>query len=109
MHICQSCFERCEIVEVDASIDYAGTHCTGGIGGTHHQTDEVSDCCGEPVNDVDEDLVLWHEDLVSLAKKSGVEWMTHYDPESHKEAFDNGWEVEEELARLIDLWESDNA
>ena len=104
LNICQSCFQRCDIEFKDDSFDYAGTHCTGGVGGTHHQESEVSGCCGESVREVDEDLVDWHDSLKRLAISHGVEWMSNDDPEQHREGFDNNLETEEELAKLIELW-----
>lgn len=40
---CQECGKLCKIVE--ETIDYAGTHCTGGKNGTHHTGVYVSACC----------------------------------------------------------------
>jgi hypothetical protein len=48
--ICPGCGDPCEVVRLDNSFDYAGTHCTGGTGGTHYPDgygDPVSDCCEE--------------------------------------------------------------
>ena len=46
--ICSECGEHCGIIPLDNSFDYAGTHCTGGVGGTHYPQDfgePVGDCC----------------------------------------------------------------
>ena len=40
---CCECGEECKIVE--ETFDYAGTHCTNGVSGTHHTGVYVSDCC----------------------------------------------------------------
>ena len=46
--ICPDCGEPWEIVPLDNSFDYSGTHCTFGNSGTHYPDDygrPVSDCC----------------------------------------------------------------
>lgn len=40
---CSECHEECKAVE--ETFDYAGTHCTHGIAGTHRTGHYVSDCC----------------------------------------------------------------
>ena len=50
--ICPNCDEPCEIVPLDSSFSYSGTHCTHGQSGTHYPSDygsPVSDCCEEPI------------------------------------------------------------
>jgi hypothetical protein len=42
---CGECGEECIIIMVDDSFSYAGTHCTGGIGGVHQASHFESDCC----------------------------------------------------------------
>lgn len=41
--ICSDCRKPCETVE--ETFDYAGTHCTHGLPGTHHTGHYVSKCC----------------------------------------------------------------
>ena len=40
---CDECGEECAIVE--ETFDYAGTHCTHGLAGTHHTGQYASKCC----------------------------------------------------------------
>lgn len=47
MNKCTDCGEECKAVE--ETFDYAGTHCTYGVAGTHHTGHYVSDCCGAEV------------------------------------------------------------
>lgn len=45
---CPECGEECEIIPLENSFDYAGTHCTHGVGGVHYPSDygaPVSSCC----------------------------------------------------------------
>ena len=45
---CPSCRELCEIIPLKNDFNFAGTHCTHGIAGTHYPNnwgDPVSDCC----------------------------------------------------------------
>jgi hypothetical protein len=52
--VCPECGEECEVKPLDNSFDYAGTHCTGGVGGTHYPMNygsPVSDCCEAPMED----------------------------------------------------------
>ena len=42
-YICMDCGQDCEVTE--EVFDYAGTHCTNGIGGTHRTGHYSSDCC----------------------------------------------------------------
>ena len=42
--ICEECGEPCESIE--DVIDFSGTHCTNGIGGTHRTGEYSSSCCG---------------------------------------------------------------
>ncbi len=45
---CPECGELCQIVPLRNEFDYAGTHCTGGLSGTHYPDnwgEPVSDCC----------------------------------------------------------------
>lgn len=56
MPFCTDCNRWCETYREDASFDYAGTHCTFGVSGTHHEYgDELSECCDAPVKDYNED------------------------------------------------------
>lgn len=104
--ICEGCFQRCDIIHGSVEIDYAGTHCTYGRSGTHIDYDEASDCCQEEVREIDSDLLEWHEDLSRAAKEAGQEWMIYSDPERHYEGFDAGLDIEEELAKAVDVWSS---
>ena len=40
---CVECKDTCTLVE--ETFDYSGTHCTGGVSGTHHTGHYVSTCC----------------------------------------------------------------
>ena len=46
---CYECGEPCGVVA--ESFDYAGTHCTHGIIGTHYTGYYVSDCCLAEINE----------------------------------------------------------
>lgn len=55
---CPECGEPCEIVGLDNSFDYGGTHCTFGRAGTHYPSGwgwPVSDCCEADIEDALED------------------------------------------------------
>ena len=46
--VCPECNEECEIIPLDNSFSYSGTHCTNGIGGTEYPDDygsPVTSCC----------------------------------------------------------------
>lgn len=59
---CSWCGGLCKVIFNDNSFDYAGTHCTYGIGGTHYPDDygdPVSDCCESPcVNQQGEEITI---------------------------------------------------
>ena len=45
---CPECGELCKIVPHENEFDFAGTHCTHGMGGTHYPAswgEPVTDCC----------------------------------------------------------------
>lgn len=45
---CPECGEECNVIPLDNAFGYAGTHCTGGLGGTHYPDGygtPVSECC----------------------------------------------------------------
>ena len=44
-YVCVDCGKPCGLYE--ETFDYSGTHCTGGIAGTHHTGHYLSDCCGD--------------------------------------------------------------
>ena len=49
---CPKCGDPCDIVPLRNHFDYAGTHCTHGLDGTHYPDDygsPVSDCCDAPI------------------------------------------------------------
>ena len=51
--ICSECGLPCEVIPLDNSFDYSGTHCTHGNGGTHYPPDygtPVSDCCEQLID-----------------------------------------------------------
>ena len=51
---CPKCGEFCEIVPLDNSFDFAGTHCTHGQSGTNYPNDHgspVSNCCDAPMEE----------------------------------------------------------
>ena len=48
---CSHCQKECTCVKYDDSFDYAGTHCTHGIGGTQHEYHWASDCCDAECDD----------------------------------------------------------
>ena len=51
-HVCPECGEECQVIAVDDSFDYSGTHCTGGSQGTHNvEIYHVSDCCEAEIED----------------------------------------------------------
>jgi len=47
---CSMCGEKCNLIE--ETIDYAGTHCTNGNGGTYRTGSYVSDCCFVDVEEI---------------------------------------------------------
>ena len=51
MKFCDDCYEETEEVFIDQSFDYAGTHCTGGLAGTHHAGYMGSQCCEAETSD----------------------------------------------------------
>jgi hypothetical protein len=48
---CDGCKEPCKTKAVDQSFSYAGTHCSHGRDGVHHEIDILSDCCEEDFSD----------------------------------------------------------
>ena len=55
--ICPDCGEKCNVIALDNSFDYAGTHCTHGRSGTHYPDgygDPVSDCCEAYIEDMED-------------------------------------------------------
>lgn len=51
---CPECGELCQIVPLKNEFDYAGTHCTHGLSGTHRPFnwgEPVSDCCEAFIED----------------------------------------------------------
>jgi hypothetical protein len=49
---CSNCGELCKIIPLRNEFDFAGTHCTNGLDGTHYPVnwgDPVSDCCEAPI------------------------------------------------------------
>lgn len=58
--ICRCCRIPCNVVPLDNSFDYAGTHCTGGVGGVHYPAgygSPASDCCGDDCLNADGDIL----------------------------------------------------
>ena len=54
--ICDDCNQPCEIIMIDDSFDYAGTHCTGGMPGRHHVPPYAgSECCEAEFTEVEEE------------------------------------------------------
>ena len=51
MQFCNHCKKECEEITYDDSFNYSGTHCTGGLDGTHHESHKASDCCDYTVED----------------------------------------------------------
>ena len=55
---CPDCGEECNVIPLDNSFDYAGTHCTGGLPGTHKPDgfgSPVSDCCEAYLEDCEDE------------------------------------------------------
>ena len=53
---CPECGEPCTIIALDNAFDYAGTHCTAGVGGTEYPPNwgsPVSDCCEAFIDNID--------------------------------------------------------
>lgn len=51
---CPECGDECEIIPLKNDFDYAGTHCTHGLSGTHYPNNwgmPVSSCCCVPMED----------------------------------------------------------
>jgi hypothetical protein len=45
-HTCYDCGDECQVIVIDDSFDYAGTHCTYGRPGVHRVPKYFgSDCC----------------------------------------------------------------
>lgn len=97
-NICGSCFGECEIVEAISGWEVP-TAITS-------DPSEASDCCGEEVREIDTDLIDWHRDLLRVADAEGQRWTINEDPEKHKESWEQGLSVEEELNKAIEVWDS---
>lgn len=57
-YICPDCGCECEVVPLDNSFDYAGTHCTNGRSGTHYPPgygSPVSACCEAFIENYEEE------------------------------------------------------
>ena len=51
-HVCPECGEECQVTAINDNFDYSGTHCTGGISGTHNvEIYYASDCCEVEIED----------------------------------------------------------
>lgn len=86
--ICSSCFEECAINIESGKFDANGPASTikGNAGDV-----ESSDCCGEPVEEIDADLWEYWADIKKLAAEMEVEYfISECDHESCTEAFENG-------------------
>ena len=64
---CGECGQECEVIAHEIAWDYAGTHCTHGLPGTHYEgTDYLSDCCEEKVFSDEGLKVEFDEDDIGL-------------------------------------------
>lgn len=84
--LCVSCGGECEMVE--ETFDYAGTHCTNGMAGTHRTGVYVTNCCGaesiegypgwhveynqKPMPDRRHDYDYWHDDYDGAPDGNGL-------------------------------------
>ena len=96
--ICPGCHLECETRTESGEFDADGPGGTirGNLGDI-----EVSECCGNEVEEIDADLHNWWLDLKKLAIEKGVEFLAG-DPETHREYFDQGDSVEDVLEAEID-------
>ena len=94
--ICSSCMEICQIRTEPDTFDAHGPRGTilGNLGDV-----EVSDCCGEPIEEVDSDLFEYWEELKKLAEVNDIEWFVSDYPERHRESFEDGVPPEEVIKR----------
>lgn len=91
--ICLSCLEHCQIRVESGEFDADGQ--TGTIKGNLGDH-EVSDCCSEPVEEVDSELWEYWLEIKKLAKEMKAEYFIRdCDHESCVQAFENGVSAEE--------------
>ena len=51
-YTCPDCGKPCQVIAIDDSFDYSGTHVTGGFPGTHNlEIYYGSDCCEAGIED----------------------------------------------------------
>ena len=48
------------------------------------------------------DLAVWHKELLSLAESRKLSWLISEDPEDHREAFEDGDTIEDEIENQIE-------
>ncbi len=94
--ICPGCFKVCGTRTESGKFNADGP--AGNIQGNFGD-EIVSECCGDPVEEIDSDLFQWWLDLKKLAIDRCLEFLVA-DPNSHLEAFEEGYEVEDELGNL---------
>ena len=91
--ICSACKEECETNIESGAFDADGP--TGTIKGNMGDV-EVSDCCGESVEEIDSELWEYLADIKKLAKENKTEYfISGCDHESCTEAFENGVSAEQ--------------
>lgn len=86
--ICSSCEQECVINTESGKFDANGRAGTiqGNLGDV-----EISECCGEPIEEIDSDLFEYWLDIKKLAKEMKTEYfISDSDPESCNEAFEKG-------------------
>lgn len=96
--ICPGCHLECEKVVESGEFDADGP--AGTIRGNHGDID-VSECCGDEVEEIDADLHDWWLDLKKLAIEKELDWLIA-GPEDHIDGFNDGDSVEEELDNVTD-------
>jgi len=103
--MCSSCFVECgERIESGLTA-VAGTHCNNGQSGNFNQGDNVvSDCCGETIEEIDDDLWEYHQDIKRLAKGDGVLEYLSDDPAFYRAYFDDGISPFEVVGLVVLLW-----
>ena len=85
--VCSSCFQACSINTESGDFDAHGP--AGTIRGNMGDLGS-SDCCGDPVEEIDSDLHAYWLELVKLAADADIEWVVSDYPADHFQSFEDG-------------------
>jgi hypothetical protein len=93
MKICSYCFDDdCGSHIEDLSFDHA-------FGYETVLGDEVSDCCEEPMIEIDDELWEYFQDIKIEAKRQGIDEWIDEDPYVYSECFEDNIEVAEVIEK----------